>query len=285
MQRGASRLSASPRVLSTAFSDRVFCRAPRIARFSGLSLTTNNPFPLRTPVTTFMRGAEALKTLRERRDDFDIVLSDVHMPDMDGFKLLEHIALELDVPVMGAYPAPNLRSPRDGFPVRPARRIRRPLSRPSLADPISPPRARLRSDVRELRHRCRPARHHPRRRGLPPEAVPSRSCATSGGTWFDADADRARRRMTREVWKPAGAAARGGSRTREAAGRRRPSRRGMGAAGRSGKKDRDDSGWREHGCVDAEEAQGGVSAELHQQFVTAVTSSGSIRRCRNGSWI
>ena len=107
MQRGASRLSASPRVLSTAFSDRVFCRAPRIARFSGLSLTTNNPFPLRTPVTTFMRGAEALKTLRERRDDFDIVLSDVHMPDMDGFKLLEHIALELDVPVMSAYPAPK----------------------------------------------------------------------------------------------------------------------------------------------------------------------------------
>ena len=28
------------------------------------------------------------------------MLSDVHMPDMDGFKLLEHIALELDVPVM-----------------------------------------------------------------------------------------------------------------------------------------------------------------------------------------
>ena len=51
-------------------------------------------------MTTFTRGADALKTLRERRSDFDIVLSDVHMPDMDGFKLLEHIALELDVPVM-----------------------------------------------------------------------------------------------------------------------------------------------------------------------------------------
>jgi len=51
-------------------------------------------------VTTFTRGADALKALRERRGDFDIVLSDVHMPDMDGFKLLEHIALELDVPVM-----------------------------------------------------------------------------------------------------------------------------------------------------------------------------------------
>ena len=54
-----------------------------------------------------MRGAEALKTLRERRDDFDIVLSDVHMPDMDGFKLLEHIALELDVPVM-VVPRPRI---------------------------------------------------------------------------------------------------------------------------------------------------------------------------------
>ena len=51
-------------------------------------------------MTTFTRGADALKTLREHRSDFDIVLSDVHMPDMDGFKLLEHIALELDVPVM-----------------------------------------------------------------------------------------------------------------------------------------------------------------------------------------
>ena len=56
-------------------------------------------------MTTFSRGAEALSTLRERREDFDIVLSDVHMPDMDGFKLLEHIALELDVPVMSTCPS------------------------------------------------------------------------------------------------------------------------------------------------------------------------------------
>ena len=55
---------------------------------------------IKQTVTTFTRGAAALKALRERRRDFDIVLSDVHMPDMDGFKLLEHIALELDVPVM-----------------------------------------------------------------------------------------------------------------------------------------------------------------------------------------
>jgi hypothetical protein len=36
------------------------------------------------------------------------------MPDMDGFKLLEHIALELDVPVMSAS--------RTLVPIRPRRR-------------------------------------------------------------------------------------------------------------------------------------------------------------------
>lgn len=63
-------------------------------------MLTCYPLLLNNAVTTFSRGAEALKILRERKDDFDIVLSDVHMPDMDGFKLLEHIALELDIPVM-----------------------------------------------------------------------------------------------------------------------------------------------------------------------------------------
>ncbi|XP_051149307.1 two-component response regulator ARR11-like [Andrographis paniculata] len=43
---------------------------------------------------------EALKLLRERKDGFDIVISDVNMPDMDGFKLLEHVGLEMDLPVI-----------------------------------------------------------------------------------------------------------------------------------------------------------------------------------------
>mmetsp|Transcript_17306 Transcript_17306/g.29542 ORF Transcript_17306/g.29542 Transcript_17306/m.29542 type:complete len:569 (+) Transcript_17306:162-1868(+) len=50
--------------------------------------------------TTCTNGSSALQILRERACDFDLVLSDVHMPDMDGFKLLETVGLELDLPVI-----------------------------------------------------------------------------------------------------------------------------------------------------------------------------------------
>ncbi|PWZ41757.1 Two-component response regulator ORR24 [Zea mays] len=36
--------------------------------------------------------------LREKKDQSDLVISDVHMPDMDGFKLLELVGLEMDLP-------------------------------------------------------------------------------------------------------------------------------------------------------------------------------------------
>ena len=42
----------------------------------------------------------ALEYLRTKKEELDIVLSDVHMPDMDGFKLLEQIALDIDIPVL-----------------------------------------------------------------------------------------------------------------------------------------------------------------------------------------
>ncbi|KAK1406057.1 hypothetical protein QVD17_42254 [Tagetes erecta] len=51
-------------------------------------------------VTTCGLAIEALDLLRERKYGFDIVISDVNMPDMDGFKLLEHVGLEMDLPVI-----------------------------------------------------------------------------------------------------------------------------------------------------------------------------------------
>ncbi|XP_027121030.1 two-component response regulator ARR2-like [Coffea eugenioides] len=51
-------------------------------------------------VTKCNRAEIALKLLRDNRNGYDIVISDVHMPDMDGFKLLEQVGLEMDLPVI-----------------------------------------------------------------------------------------------------------------------------------------------------------------------------------------
>lgn len=51
-------------------------------------------------VTTCSEATVALNLLRERKGCFDVILSDVHMPDMDGYKLLEHVGLEMDLPVI-----------------------------------------------------------------------------------------------------------------------------------------------------------------------------------------
>ncbi|TVU47870.1 hypothetical protein EJB05_07486 [Eragrostis curvula] len=51
-------------------------------------------------VTTCPQATRALSMLRENRRGFDVIISDVHMPDMDGFRLLEQVGLEMDLPVI-----------------------------------------------------------------------------------------------------------------------------------------------------------------------------------------
>ncbi|KAJ8641934.1 hypothetical protein MRB53_018628 [Persea americana] len=51
-------------------------------------------------VTICKHATIALSLLRGERAKYDIVLTDVHMPDVDGFKLLEIVGLEMYLPVL-----------------------------------------------------------------------------------------------------------------------------------------------------------------------------------------
>ncbi|KAI4969742.1 hypothetical protein ZWY2020_000656 [Hordeum vulgare] len=50
--------------------------------------------------TMAMDAKMALKMLRTMKVKFDLVITDVRMPDMDGFKIRELIGLEMDMPVI-----------------------------------------------------------------------------------------------------------------------------------------------------------------------------------------
>ncbi|XP_057247084.1 two-component response regulator ARR10 [Beta vulgaris subsp. vulgaris] len=51
-------------------------------------------------VTTTNQAKEALRMLKENKNKFDIVITDVEMPDMDGIKLLQLVGLEMNLPVI-----------------------------------------------------------------------------------------------------------------------------------------------------------------------------------------
>ena len=58
-------------------------------------------------MTTVTDAKKALDMIRERKDgdQCSLVICDVVMPDIDGFKLLELIGLEMDMPVISKAPA------------------------------------------------------------------------------------------------------------------------------------------------------------------------------------
>ncbi len=49
------------------------------------------------------RAAKASELPKEDRDRLDPIVSDVDMPDMDGFKLLKRVGLEMDLPIIGEF--------------------------------------------------------------------------------------------------------------------------------------------------------------------------------------
>lgn len=54
-------------------------------------------------VTTVNQAKQALQILRENKNKFDLVISDVWMPEMNGFQLLQQLAHEMDLPVVSKY--------------------------------------------------------------------------------------------------------------------------------------------------------------------------------------
>jgi hypothetical protein len=54
-------------------------------------------------VTSCGRAAKAPELPREDIDGFDPVVNDAYMPDMDGFKLLELVGLEMDLPIISEF--------------------------------------------------------------------------------------------------------------------------------------------------------------------------------------
>ncbi|KAK9275376.1 hypothetical protein L1049_022640 [Liquidambar formosana] len=54
----------------------------------------------RYKVAATTNAIEALEMLRQNKDNFDIVITDVNNLDMDGFSLLDIIGIEMDLPVI-----------------------------------------------------------------------------------------------------------------------------------------------------------------------------------------
>lgn len=118
----------------------------------------NKTYDAQNAVTTCNRAMKAMDMLREDKSRFDIVLSDVYMPDMDGFRLLEMVGLELDVPVISTCSLRKTKR-KDGSFLRKNLRRTEKLLGSIQADKM--PRANC-SDVCQRRNIGGSAWHYPR---------------------------------------------------------------------------------------------------------------------------
>ncbi len=98
-------------------------------------------------IATADNGAEAIEMLEARKEDLDLIICDIEMPEMDGYELIRRIRYGTvpkfkDVPIVvltGVDSEKNVRQARilkiDGFVVKPAnaelfeKRIRRILTK------------------------------------------------------------------------------------------------------------------------------------------------------------
>ena len=93
-------MARKPRVVAVVDDDPYVCKAfERLLRSAGIS------------VETFASGTDFLQAVREYKPDCVVV--DLHMPGIDGFEVLSHLAREhpaLPVIVMTGYDTPESRS-------------------------------------------------------------------------------------------------------------------------------------------------------------------------------
>ena len=54
-------------------------------------------------VTTAQNGITALNLLRENKNNFDLLMTSVDLPNMDGFKLLKLVGIKTNIPVLCKY--------------------------------------------------------------------------------------------------------------------------------------------------------------------------------------